>query len=131
MSTGKRIREERERLGYSQDAFATFANISRRSQIMYEQDSSEPSAGYFTAISAIGADILYILTGRVDADFEAKQIEIAEKRNSEVMQLYNELNLEQQKEVHADFKEKKRLNDLATMVEKMQIIIDEMRVQKK
>ena len=50
MSLGKRIKEERERLGYNQEAFAAVGNVSRRSQIMYEQDSSEPSAGKFTGL---------------------------------------------------------------------------------
>lgn len=130
MSVGKRIREERERLAYSQEAFAALGNVSRRSQIMYEQDSSEPSAGYFTSIAAAGADVLYILTSRIDISQEAEQIESAEKRNFEVLQMYSGLTVEQQKEIHAEFKEKKRLNDLAVMVEKMQYLIEEMRLGK-
>lgn len=130
MSVGKRIREERERLGYNQEAFSALGNVSRRSQIMYEQDSSEPSAGYFTLIAAAGADVLYILTERVDVDQAAVQIESAEKRNLEVIQMYEGLTLEQQKEIHAEFKERKRLNDLAMMVEKMQYLIEEIRLKK-
>jgi transcriptional regulator with XRE-family HTH domain len=62
MSIGNRIKEERERLGYSQDAFAAVGGVSKRSQIMYEQDKTEAGAGYFTLISTVGADVKYILT---------------------------------------------------------------------
>lgn len=63
MSVGERIKEERERLEFNQDLFAEMAGVSRRSQIMYEQDKTDASAGYFTKIAEIGADVNYILTG--------------------------------------------------------------------
>ena len=62
MSVGERIKEEREKLGFNQDSFAEMAGVSRRSQIMYEQDKTDASAGYFTKIAEIGADVNYILT---------------------------------------------------------------------
>ena len=63
MKTGDRIKSERERLGFNQDDFAEKGGVSRRSQIMYEQNKTEASAGYFTKIAEIGADVSYILTG--------------------------------------------------------------------
>lgn len=63
MSIGNRIKEERERLGYSQEAFAAIGDVSKRSQIAYEKDDTEAGARYFTLIANIGADISYILTG--------------------------------------------------------------------
>ncbi len=59
----KRLKFERERLGYSQEEFAKIAGTTRVTQIKYEKDS-EPKAGYFNAIYNAGADIFYILTGQ-------------------------------------------------------------------
>lgn len=63
MKIGDRIKSERERLGFNQDDFAEKGGVSRRSQIMYEQNKTEASAGYFAKIAEIGADVNYILTG--------------------------------------------------------------------
>jgi transcriptional regulator with XRE-family HTH domain len=63
MKIGDRIKAEREKLGFNQDDFAEKGGVSRRSQIMYEQNKTEASAGYFTRIAEIGADVSYILTG--------------------------------------------------------------------
>ncbi|WP_156137215.1 helix-turn-helix domain-containing protein [Tepidimonas taiwanensis] len=60
---GMRIKEERERLGLSQVAFAARAGASKGSQILYEK-GKPPTAEYLEGIAAIGADVLYILTGR-------------------------------------------------------------------
>ncbi len=63
MSTGKRLREERRRLGYSQADFAEVAGVSRAAQIKYEKGERHPDARYLAAIAEAGADVLYILTG--------------------------------------------------------------------
>jgi len=64
VSIGTRIKEERLRLGKSQEELAACAGVQRRAQIRYEQGEREPDAGYLRAIAAHGADVLYILTGR-------------------------------------------------------------------
>ena len=61
--SGRRLREERERLGLSQTAFAAMGQASKGSQILYEKGKPCPS-NYLSAIAAHGADVLYILTGR-------------------------------------------------------------------
>ena len=64
MSIGARLKEERLRLGFSQEELARAAGVQRRAQIRYEQGERDPDAGYLAAISAAGADVTYILTGR-------------------------------------------------------------------
>jgi transcriptional regulator with XRE-family HTH domain len=64
MSTENRLREERVRLGLSQEAFSAIAKAAKRAQIYYEKGERKPDAEYLTAISTAGADVLYILTGR-------------------------------------------------------------------
>ncbi|WP_217429774.1 helix-turn-helix domain-containing protein [Sphingomonas bacterium] len=64
LSIGARLREERLRLGLSQEAFASLAGLSKRVQLKWEKDESAPSAPILRAFAEAGADVLYILTGR-------------------------------------------------------------------
>lgn len=65
MSTfSERLREERAKTGMSQTEFAAVAGVGKQSQINYEGEKRQPDAAYLAAIAEIGADVLYILTGR-------------------------------------------------------------------
>ena len=64
---GSRLREERERLALSQEAFGAIPGITKQAQIKYEKDERHPNALYFNAIATAGADVLYILTGQRQA----------------------------------------------------------------
>ncbi|WP_171052544.1 XRE family transcriptional regulator [Ruegeria sediminis] len=67
-TVGARLKEERERLGLSQIAFADLGGVKKHAQINYESDRRKPDSSYLSLISKEGADVLYILTGkRVDA----------------------------------------------------------------
>lgn len=59
----KRLQEERQRLGLTQDEFAEIGGVKRRAQINYESGDRCPDGHYFSAIAAAGADVQYILTG--------------------------------------------------------------------
>lgn len=63
MTTGKRLKEEREKLGFNQTAFAAIGGVGRKSQFNYEDDERKPDSDYLAAIAAIGADVRYIVTG--------------------------------------------------------------------
>jgi len=64
MSTlAERLKEERNRLGLNQADFGAKAGVSRETQINYESGSREPKTGYLAAITEIGVDVMYILTG--------------------------------------------------------------------
>ncbi len=63
-SLGKRLFDERERLGLSQPALAEVGGVTMRSQRNYEKDERQPDAAYLAAIAQAGADVLYILTGQ-------------------------------------------------------------------
>ncbi len=64
MSIFLRLREERERLGFSQEAFGALGGVQKRAQINYEKGERHPDSAYLAAIAAAGADVLYILTGQ-------------------------------------------------------------------
>ena len=59
-----RLKEEREALGLSQQALADACGISARSQRNYESGERLPDAAYLAAIAALGADVLFVLTGQ-------------------------------------------------------------------
>jgi len=60
---GNRIREERERMGWSQQAAANAVGIRREMWAKYEA-GSEPGAKALAGMTAAGVDIIYILTGK-------------------------------------------------------------------
>lgn len=58
------IKKERERLGLTQPAFALIAGAAKRTVIDWEKGVSSPTAVQISAMSAQGADALYIITGK-------------------------------------------------------------------
>lgn len=60
---GRRIFEERERLGLSQQEAAKAAGVRREMWAKYEA-GSEPGARVLVGMAAAGADVQYILTGQ-------------------------------------------------------------------
>ncbi|HHQ4177262.1 TPA: helix-turn-helix domain-containing protein [Pseudomonas aeruginosa] len=64
LSIGRRIKEERERLGYTQGDFAELVNASRKSQMRWEQEGGpSPDAEALAIWSSEGVDVPYVLTG--------------------------------------------------------------------
>lgn len=63
VSLGERLREERERLGISQTQFGDLAQVTKKTQMLYESDQRSPKADYLTAIASQGVDVQYVLTG--------------------------------------------------------------------
>jgi transcriptional regulator with XRE-family HTH domain len=64
---GARLRTERRRLGLSQADFAQLATVSRRTQASYEAGDGAPGADYLSALAHVGVDVLYVVTGRLEA----------------------------------------------------------------
>ena len=64
MSIGKRLREERERLGLSQPAFAAVAGTTKQTLFSWETGKTAPDGFQLAALATTGADVLYILTGQ-------------------------------------------------------------------
>lgn len=60
----ERLREQRDLLDLSQQALADRCGITARSQRNYESGERLPDAAYLTALVEVGADVLYILTGK-------------------------------------------------------------------
>ena len=65
MSTdpGSRLKEERLRLGLTQEQFGALGGVKKQAQLKYEKGERKPDAAYFEGIAAAGANVDYILTG--------------------------------------------------------------------
>ncbi len=60
---GKRLREERERLNFTQVELSKLAGLGRLTQIAYENETASPRTTYLSAVATVGVDILYLLLG--------------------------------------------------------------------
>jgi transcriptional regulator with XRE-family HTH domain len=59
----ERLKEERKRIGLTQDAIAAIGGVSKRTLIDWEKGAFPPTSQYLAAIATAGADVQYILTG--------------------------------------------------------------------
>jgi transcriptional regulator with XRE-family HTH domain len=59
-----RLKEERERLGLTQEAFSAVAGAKRRTLVDWEKGVSSPTAAQMSLLSEIGVDVYYVLTGQ-------------------------------------------------------------------
>lgn len=59
-----RLKEAREKLGFSQQALAEHCGISARSQRNYESGERLPDAAYLAELLGLGVDLGYVLTGQ-------------------------------------------------------------------
>lgn len=71
MSVGNRLKEERKRLGLTQEAIGLACGVAKRTQILFEQDAHVPGGAYFAAADELGMDVTYVLVGRRDRLTEA------------------------------------------------------------
>lgn len=67
-SVGERLKSERTRLGYNIRDFAEKGGVSKSTQSNYENDASLPDSNYLNKISALGAEIFWIMRGSEEDD---------------------------------------------------------------
>lgn len=65
---GERLKEERERLGFTQPVFAELAGAKKRTLIDWEKDVSSPTAVQLAALQEHGVDVPYVLNGERDPE---------------------------------------------------------------
>lgn len=58
-----RLREERKRLGLSQDELATMGGVKLNAQSNYENGKRAPDADYLARMAAQGVDVGFLFTG--------------------------------------------------------------------
>jgi transcriptional regulator with XRE-family HTH domain len=60
---GNRLKEERARLGITQEKMALAGGVQKRAQARYESGERCPDGHYLAKVAELGADVNYILTG--------------------------------------------------------------------
>ncbi|WAR43617.1 helix-turn-helix domain-containing protein [Methylomonas rapida] len=68
MNLGQRITELRKSMSLSEAGFAELAGIDEKTQIRYEKNKSEPTAGYLREMVKLGGSLNYLVTGRHPED---------------------------------------------------------------
>lgn len=68
---GERIKSERLRLDIQQLAFAEACGVSRGGLLKWEKGEASPNAAALAAMSAMGVDVLYVVTGQRAGESES------------------------------------------------------------
>jgi transcriptional regulator with XRE-family HTH domain len=63
MNIGQRLKQERQRLGFTQAQFSAGGGVAPNAQLHYEKGSRQPRADYLSSLNSIGVDVLYVVTG--------------------------------------------------------------------
>jgi transcriptional regulator with XRE-family HTH domain len=75
---GKRLKDERVRLGYSQSDFADRLGVHRNTQRNYENGTREPDADYYKATVGLGVRLPYVINGANINELPSRAGQIAE-----------------------------------------------------
>ena len=70
---GERLKKERLRLKLTQAQLADAGGVGRHAQSCYERDITLPRADYLSAITLLGVDVLYIITGCPSLHFDTPE----------------------------------------------------------
>lgn len=121
-STGSRIVFCRKEKGLSQQEFADIIGVSRGYIGDIERNRSDPSSNFLTLLASrlnISAD--WVLTGEGEIYRNNQRLNpISERRAQAIVELYEALSEDQQKEILAAVEEKKRMNELVDRVNQLQ-----------
>lgn len=66
LTIGQRLRAERERMGFTQEAFAGMAGVTRKTLGSYEGDVRAPDAEALAIWAKAKLDVLFVVTGERD-----------------------------------------------------------------
>lgn len=69
---GARLKEERRRLGLSQEEIGTIGDVRRATQYLYERGERMPTAAYLVAVAEVGVDFAYVVSGERYGDIKGK-----------------------------------------------------------
>lgn len=80
-SIGKRLKEERERIGFTQSQLGDIANKGKTTVISWERGSAFPNADFLQIAAQYGIDTNYIITGQKLENIATTSYELAFLRN--------------------------------------------------
>ena len=74
---GDRLKEERDRLGLTQEQMAGRLGVTQKTQGLYDRSQREPKSDYLDAMVALGGDVLYVLTGEPTNEYGTSEMQEA------------------------------------------------------
>ncbi|WP_081741869.1 helix-turn-helix domain-containing protein [Pseudomonas sp. LAIL14HWK12:I9] len=80
-SVGDRLREERVRLGLSQEDLAQAGGVNRNTQGSYERGVRNPDSTYLLGVAPLGVDVGFVLFGKrsLDTGLSVEEAQIVEQ----------------------------------------------------
>lgn len=82
-ASGARLRQERKRLGYTQQQLADFGGVRKQAQLNYEAGQTSPTAEYLALIQAQGIDVQFVIDGEPSSKLAGDESELLRRyRNS-------------------------------------------------
>lgn len=118
---GSRIKEERARLGLSQEKMASAGGVQKRAQARYESDERCPDGLYLSAIAQIGADVQYILIGIRGMRIEDESMPNPKvgRKALKMAEIFEDLDDTVQQEILAAVERAKQMSQLAEEVSQL------------
>lgn len=86
---GQRLREERQRLGFTQADFAEAGGVKRAAQFLYEKGDRAPNVDYISRLLDKGANLQYLFLGAPPE--EGSLLALEKKDITEAFRLSDEL----------------------------------------
>lgn len=65
---GERLKQERERLDFSQQEFSELIGLSPNTQRAYEKGKVTLNLGYLQTVERLGVNTMYVLAGRLEQE---------------------------------------------------------------
>lgn len=118
MEVASRFRAERLRLEMSQDDVASICGVTSRSILSWESGVKIPSH-YLAQLAHYKFDVGFVLTG-VKNEEKITELTMSQRKALKMAELFEALNEDQQKEILAAVKDKKRMNELVEIVNQLQ-----------
>ena len=91
---GKRLAEERKRLGFNQEVMAAHGGVKKQAQSLYESGKRKPDSEYLTLVAEAGVDVSYVITGVASQPEPSLSLSPDQQM---LLDAYNELPVNQQK----------------------------------
>lgn len=89
-SFGRRLRQERERLGMTQVEMALAGGVKRTTQHLYESDVRVPDINYLTRLRGAGADLAFLVLGERHGPAQSNALTIPYALLSNVFRVVDE-----------------------------------------
>lgn len=77
--SGDRLRQERKRLGLTQQQMADVGGVRKQAQLKYEAGQSSPNAEYLALVQMHGVDVQFVLTGAPSAALAGDEAELVRR----------------------------------------------------